>query len=404
MGQASDYLFAPLPLRQSSEAEMPNQECQTDRDSLPSEQSQSARPALPSFEEAEAQDVRNDEYPGSFIFRGLGELLRSVLLLGALDAKDRYLDASMQTDGADDDMDTVSQYSDGTCIRGDVTSEVSASMPAVAVEGESDSTNPSAAEDPSRLGAHEVASVVYLDSDLGISPMVDGIILPHDAAAYFETEIDTDDKLIEEMLVNLARSTDTQFPRPGYPEPTFTPTPPQHTRKSEDHSSALPLFQSFARPSIYPAEMSAGEAPSITYDELQAPADEGHESIGSPSRLSLHDMSDPEIDDEETTTIHKSKGLRLMKTARKFHKGQYHQKKSPVTVGAAKLMNADDPPIRTVAGARKPMIVQSPVRQHSYRPMMVDATESEDELGGGESGEDDEFLAPFNRLEKKNPL
>lgn len=398
MGQASDYLFTPLPLSQSSDTDMPNKECQTGHDSLPSEQSQAAHPTSPSSRAAESQDVPNNEYPGSFILRGLGEFLYSVLLLGALDAKERYLAASSQTNGDDDDIDTVSQCSDGTGIGGDESSEVSASMAAIAMEVESDSTIPSELEDSSLRGAYEVVSVIYSDSDENICPSLDGNPFLHDAAGDSESKIDADGRITEVLPVSLAMSADTPSPRTGYPDLTATPTPSGNTHGSEIRSTAQPLFHSFARPSIYPTETSIEQVTSVNYDDLQTPTNDTSQGGGSPSSQLPYGMSDSETENEETESIHKPKGFRLMKSARKFLKGQYYRNKSPVTARTRefpKLMNTEDPPIQAVA-ARKPMIVQSPVRQHSFQPMMFDATESGDYDGEGD--EEDEFLPPFNRL------
>ncbi|KAL8752578.1 MAG: hypothetical protein Q9184_005680 [Pyrenodesmia sp. 2 TL-2023] len=404
MGQASDYFFAPLPLSQSNNAEMPKKGCQTDRDSLTSAHSQTASPALLPLREAEDQDVPNNEYPGSSIFRGLGELLYSVLLLGALHAKERYLDASTQTKDADDDIDTVSQCSDGTLIGGDGSSDGSAAMTAVAMEGESDSTNPSEAEDPSLRGAYELVSVARSDSDEIISPSFDGNPSLQDAAGDFEAKVVADGRIVEEMPVDLAMSAGRPPPRTGHPDLTATRTPPRDRQGSVTHSTAQLLFHSFSRPLVYPTETSAEQLTSVNYDELQPPIDDTDQSTGTPSSQFPSDMSDFDSEDEETDTIHKSKGPRLMKSARKFLIGQYHGKKSPVRVRTANLVNVDDPPIQTVSAARKPMVVRSPVRQHSYQPTMSDATESGDYLCDGGRDEDDEFLAPFNRLERRTSL
>ncbi|KAI4173837.1 MAG: hypothetical protein LQ346_008332 [Caloplaca aetnensis] len=389
-------------MNQSSKAEMPSKEQQTDHNALPSEDLPAAQSTMQSSAEAEAQEILGDRNPGSSIFRGLGQLLHSVLLLGALDAKGRYLDDSTETDDAGDYIDTVGQSFNWTRIGGYKSNDA-----ATETKGENEGTDTPEAADPAASESYEAVAADYLDSNDHLYIKTDGTPLPQGAVDEFDIKIDADGGVTEEMPVDSVNSADTQSTGLDPPEALSAPGLPRQPEDHEGDSSAQPLFQSFARPAIYPAATGVEDAPSVDYDELQPPTGDTNGSIGSPSSQSVCDLSEAEPEDEATSTKLESKSSKLTNTARKLLTGRYHRKISPWKVqtrGSPKPMNADDPPLQTVAAARKPIIVQSPVRQHSYKPMMSDGTESEDLFDGGERDEEDDFLAPFNRLERKASL
>lgn len=121
MGQASDFLFAPVSKVQTNKTGMADNEDMNideqpsvsaievqDTTSSYSTSSSEAQPA----DISETGDVAKGAIFGSSIFQGLSHLLHTCLVLGAVDARDKYLGTSAPVEEGSDSVNAASESKD----------------------------------------------------------------------------------------------------------------------------------------------------------------------------------------------------------------------------------------------------------------------------------------------------
>ncbi|KAI4169995.1 MAG: hypothetical protein LQ348_007190 [Seirophora lacunosa] len=393
MGQASDSLFAPVATSKTDDEHVVAHNDATTikadfglvgppssggRDThVPAHDSDTASPGLevPSSGNAGAEEVPSDNgFSGFSLFRGLGQLLHSLLVLGAVDARDRFHDAATQTE-EDDGTDAGSHSSDGGCS--------------------TRNQSPQARPPGMALGA-----------ELGVN-----------------------DKMPEEeSAVNLHEPSSTKIG--GMPDvhQKFAPSQAAPEKERGPHKGVEPLFQSFGKPSSMPEDIPSGN-----YEDLYDHDDDDNPSKDYNSKNQPVYFSDYEAEDDLPNTQIKPGRATWPKPARKILKGNYRRKKTltrkrtyqsldwtsvedlPVrTIGAARKptgkrthqclywISVEDLPVQTIAAARKPTVVPRPTRQISYHPAISDGSESESGLFFAADDADRDALAPSNGVGKED--
>ncbi|KAI4157014.1 MAG: hypothetical protein L6R39_000830 [Caloplaca ligustica] len=377
MGQASDFLFAPLSMSQNNEATMSGKERQQTRGESTASNAQIGQPE-PSLPDArdikyaasescfsgsprtvadspKAEHTARDVLPESSAFWALGRLLHSILVLGALDARNRYGGASSQIGEDNHHPEPVNASCDGTEM----------------------TPGPVKAVDSDHI------STISLSSQRS-----------------FEATVHQDGIATEEMPVYLRASADANIGISVSSQPRSVLPNDFQGPDIETATGAQPLFQSFARPSVTPA--GTEETQSLHYDDLAALTDDHNAGNGHANSGTSQRSSDLESEDE-TTSI--TSGDRRSNVARTVITGKYHRKSSPLEgCSRAPLTTnkASVPPIHTVTAARKPTLAWSPVRQASFQVTISDETEPEDATTDGTSDVERDALPPFNKLERKD--
>ncbi|KAI4111326.1 MAG: hypothetical protein LQ345_006818 [Seirophora villosa] len=396
MGQASDSLFAPVATSNTNDEQAVAHNDATTikadfgligplssggRDThVSAHDSGTTSPGLevPSYGNAGAEEVPSDYgFSGFSLFRGLGQLLHSLLVLGAVDAKDRFHDAATQTE-EDDVTDTGSHSSDGACSTRNQSPQA---RPPGMVLGAELGVNDKTPEEESAVNLHEPSST-----------KIGGMLDVHQKFALSQA------------------------------------TPDKERGRRE---GAKPLFQSFGKPSSTPEDIQ-----SVNFDDLYDQDDDDNPSKDCNSNSQSVYFSDYEVEDDEDdlpNTQIKPGRATWPKPARKVLKGNYRRKKPftrkqtyqcfdwisvedlPVrTIATARKptgkrthqcldwISVEDLQVQTIAAARKPTVVLRPTRQISYHPTISDGSESESGLFFAAGDADRDALAPSNGVGKKD--
>ncbi|KAI4089337.1 MAG: hypothetical protein LQ344_005469 [Seirophora lacunosa] len=386
MGQASDSLFAPVATSKTDDEHVVAHNDATtikDGSGLVGPLSSSGRdthvPAHDSgttsltYGNAGGEEVPSDNGSSGFsLFRGLGQLLHSLLLLGAVDAKDRFHDAATQTE-EDDVTDAGSHSSDGGC----------------STRNQSPQTR-----SPGTL----------LGAGLGVN----------------------DNTPEEESAVNLHEPSSTKIRGMLDVHQKFALSQATPEKERGRDTGAKSLFQSFGKPSSTPEDIL-----SVNYDDLYDQDDDDNPSKDYNSNNQSVYFSDYEAEDDLPNTQIKPGRATWPKPARKVLKGNYRRKKTftrkqtyqclekisvedlPVRpIGTTRKptgkrthqcldwISVEDLPVQTIAAARKPTVVSRPTRQISYHPAISDGSESESGLFFAAGDADRDALAPSNGVGK----
>lgn len=422
MGHASELLFTPLASKQNSKTEMSNERYQKARNDITTLDMENQNPGPSSPEDGSiqcaanpsntsssgpagdsvAEGIAEDGFLGFSNFRGLGQLLHNVLVLGAIDAKEKFQDTSTQTGGDDGDLDARSEASDDTFPAGDETAiEGSGSKIAMELDGDSIISPPIDATEAAREAAYKVVSGGHFGGDENA--------LDHEAQLTCDTRKDTKSELeadgttTEEMPANLEKASFMTVANPDYLQPKSQHLEPSYRQYQDDCSHGQPLFGSFSRPSVSPILVSPNEIQSIQYDDLpRGSMEDDNWSKGSGSKDRSWHSSNVESEDEAVSTELMSN----CSQAQKAIEGHYYRTNTRAIVRTNRPSNsigADDPRIQNMTAARKPVVVRSYVRHHSDQPIMFDGNEPDGKLLCAPADGDNDFLAPFNKLERENP-
>ncbi|KAL8715698.1 MAG: hypothetical protein Q9225_006305 [Loekoesia sp. 1 TL-2023] len=418
MGQASDLLFEPVPKDQRTGADMGDTKGNTIGSNIPSEQptvfASEAEDGPPSFRSSspehqlsnsqETEDVAKGAFSGLSIFQGLSHLLHSVLVLGALDARDRFQDASAQVQNQSDDIDAASEAPNQL-----------ASSDEQATNGVSTSGGISMAhvsEENANGGLSETGEIPWREVDTvaldgSISSEESGsqhdLYLPSKLQESVESTVSPDGTNTGQKPMNLQMPADQGIGTNNRPQPESVLAQASQGQSCQQIYDTQPLFQSFSRPSVSSIKQEADEAESIEFSDLRkaTSTDEALNHGRGSSICSTH-SSDAGSNDSGSSKPVRS---RWLKTARKVITGQYHRK-SPLHTALKKISKStykvSDPPIQTVTAARKPTIVQNFIRRTSHQPTVVEESEYDEDTSGETYYElDEDALAPFNKLEKE---
>ncbi|KAL8998944.1 MAG: hypothetical protein Q9188_006002, partial [Gyalolechia gomerana] len=126
MGQASDFLFTPVSKSQTNKTGMAdNEDMAMDANTLNEQPSVSAlevQDTTSSYSTSSSEgqpadlsetgDVAKGAIFGPSIFQGLSHLLHTCLVLGALDARDKFLGTSAPVEEGSDSVDAASESND----------------------------------------------------------------------------------------------------------------------------------------------------------------------------------------------------------------------------------------------------------------------------------------------------
>ncbi|KAL8646435.1 MAG: hypothetical protein Q9210_006142 [Variospora velana] len=365
MGQASDFLFSPIPTSNNDNDHLLAHEEPTTvradsgpgrllslggRDTPVATRDSATSPEILSQGNPGAEEVPDESASlGSSFFRGLSQLLQNLLVLSAVDA---FYGAATQTD-EDNVTDSGSSSSDGSLLVGD---QIPNARPSRNVCG-------------ARLEVND--KITKQESvDLHLPPNT-----------------------------NMARMLELQ------PESDLTLAAPEKIHGG-NNGAVEPLFQSFGRPSLTSEDIE--DVQSINYDDLISPDDDNISSdeYNSDDRTIYFCCNESEDDLPEAPI--KPGCTTRSKSSRKVVKGDYHRKKYPQakrTRRRSEWIIVDQLPVQTLAAARKPTVVPSPIRQVSRQPTISDWLESGSGLlsstGDAAGDADYDALAPFNRLERQ---
>ncbi|KAL9007975.1 MAG: hypothetical protein Q9173_006855 [Seirophora scorigena] len=368
MGQASDFLFAPVATSNTDDEHVvAHHEATTSntdsglvgpplaggrRAHVAAHDSgtTSLGPEVPPYGNEGAEEVPNDTaFLGFSLFRGLGQLLRTLLLLGAVDAKDRFHDAATWTE-EDDVTDAGSHSSDGGCR---TCKQSPQARPPGILLGPELEVNGKVAEKEPAVNLHEPSST-----------KIGGMLTVHQRFALSQATLE---------------------------------------KERGRHQGAEPLFQSFGKPSSMPEDIE--DVLSVNYDDLYDQDDDESPSQGYNSNNQSVYFSDNEAEDDLPNTQIKPGRAAWPKPARKVLKGDYRRKKPLTpkrTYRCLDWISVDDLPVQTIPAARKPTVVSRPTRQISYHPTISDGPESESGLFFAAGDADRDALAPFNSLGRKD--
>ncbi|KAI4267403.1 MAG: hypothetical protein L6R35_006851 [Caloplaca aegaea] len=365
MGQASDFLFSPIPRSNNDDDHLlAHEESTTIRaDSkpgrLPSLGGRDSPVAMP--DSATSPEIllhgnpRVEEAPdestslGSSFFRGLSQLLQNLPVLRAVDT---FYGIPTQTD-EDNLIDSGNSSSDGPLSVGDQI--------------------PNAQPSPNVSGAR----------------------------------LEVNDKITKQESMNLHQPPNRNMTGmlELQPESVHTLADPEKVH-CYNNGAAEPLFQSFGRPSSMQEDIE--DVQSINYDDLFNPNDDDIPSneYNSEDRT-IYFSCDESEDDLPESQIKPGRTTRS-KSMRKVVKGDYHRKKSPQAKRADRRSDwiiVDQLPVQTLAATRKPTVVPSLIRQVSHQPTISDGLKSGSGLLSSTvnaAGDTDyDALAPFNRLERQ---
>ncbi|KAI4119293.1 MAG: hypothetical protein LQ338_007300 [Usnochroma carphineum] len=429
MGQASEFLFVPPYTSRIGDVEMPKNEPQVTRDSVTAANIQREEPLTSSAKAQDiqsaarsastcssayrtslangsgAKDVAGRGFPGSSVFRGLGQVLYNILMLDTLDAKEKFHDASTQTEEETEEAGTADESSGLVGSPDNLKLEMRSILRGMTLTSTSEEYRDSIqrtlslryAGDAGDIWSESRSNNNESHTDPGPSSLLEWQGLS-------ASTIHPDDTITEEVTVEVRRPTNSDLPRLEQTQPELVLA---HSPREEGQgyvSGRKPLFQDFSRPSVILPGADADEAESVNYDDLEH-SYMSNQALLENTRSSSDDFSIYSAGlgsgDEAAIDRPKPNGFRRMKTARKVTTGQYHRKQSFAKVRLHRLlksMTVDDPRIQAIATVRKPTVVPSFVRHISYQPIVFDGTESEDDTACAASDGDTDFLAPFNRL------
>ncbi|KAL8830407.1 MAG: hypothetical protein Q9170_005744 [Blastenia crenularia] len=396
MTQASNFLLAQAPSPQRSESATMNQDIQSttprsndERPDTPSSNPQAPFPATnghnPSTcgpkSDPEAEDVTQGAISRSSIFQGLSRFLHNVLVLGALQARERFEDEEVADGEKGDDVNSATEASAHVASSGDHVSDVTA------VEGKIDETDLKGGIEESlpseATGAKPSLPVSSKSSD-------DTTSNQQDTSESIERP---DGTIIEQMPVVLETNLNPHITTNPNPQPDpLPPVAPQEPPYQPPTTTTQPLFQSFCNHSIFPEETE-----SIDFEDLvhiSSSADHCPARSSPSSQTSSPGSKMQHFDPDGFKKTHEA------------ITGRYFRKLSPGTVSTESteaVYQSYDPPLQTVAATRKPTFVQNLVRRISHQPMVVEDVGGVEENMVGNYGEEmeEDALAPFNRLERK---
>ncbi|KAL8934088.1 MAG: hypothetical protein Q9216_006082, partial [Gyalolechia sp. 2 TL-2023] len=192
---------------------------------------------------SETEDVAKDAFSGSSIFQGLSHLLHTCLVLGALDARERFLGASATTQGDTDNIDATSKLSGRHLSSGELKSSAIDTTGGVTIQNLSGESQDDYAKSIPEKSHDEDTS----DDDTSHEEHGSDIHTPHlsNLQHSSETSDNPDCPLTQHSAIYRGPSS----LHPSTPSPQQTPlsTAPQTTNNNNTHPH--PLFHSFSKPS-----------------------------------------------------------------------------------------------------------------------------------------------------------
>ena len=416
MGQASDFLLGPMP----REAEHLDEETSL-RDSVAEEtytdtftensptdvleahtansNSGITSPELQTPDGPGAEGVLEDAFSGPSVFQGLSQLVHSLLVLGALHARNTFEDGH---EDENDDFVAPSQSSDQPNSGDDETPN------GVSALGGSDPITVS--EDPHNGDVFFMAAEFFRQEDEEVAFDSLGASDGSGSQQALQSPSHNEDAQISTLSSHIVVAEPLLEDSRTYAEPEnrIDEVPlsdtleekPNQGKRSESTSGVEPLFQSFSRPSVAIMAEATDEGQSIDFEDLgnlasvEGTAFLGHEEVRS-DRSSNSSTTEP-----DGSTSGKSAGSKWLKTARKIVVGKLYRKRSPQDSPEEEGNGIHDPPIRNVTAAQKPTIVRNLIRRVSHQPSVVGDAESDgSSLGDMDCRLTEDALAPFNKLE-----
>ncbi|KAL8940241.1 MAG: hypothetical protein Q9211_002371 [Gyalolechia sp. 1 TL-2023] len=311
-------------------------------------------------------DVAKGGIPGSSLFQGLSHLLHTCLVLGALNARDKFLGALAAIKEDSDNFDAVNELTDHKASCSEVESDYTDTTDGVTtpslsrenqtayINGISEGTLSEAASDGDDTKEKPESRANY--------PLAWNARDPLHSLAH------PDGPLIEQIPVHSGLHRDPSIDTGDQPQPQAIQAEASRGQTYQDTTRPQPLFPSFTKPHLPSPPQGTDESASQNFDNLS------RVSRNLPPS-SLDTESSSSSDDPADKAPSPPTRSKWLCTPRKVITGEY--RREPVQIPETRYeayhtpYQHVDPPVRTVSAARKPTIIQSLVRRKSYQSTMV---------------------------------
>ncbi|KAI4182292.1 MAG: hypothetical protein L6R41_006075 [Letrouitia leprolyta] len=314
---------------------------------IPADDSTTYTSEQQSSKPSETEIVAKGTSSGSSIFQGLSHLLHTCLVLGALDAKDKFLNAFTHNENREKDFDDDA----GQCLDEEDAwlSEVESVCTEDATSDDFDASDTNEKDESTTENGNEVnedeAAVQNNTDDEESKELNDQFSLPGSLQAPFASTVHADGSIAEEIPIEA----------PAQP-PLFQPSSATAGRNTQPRFETNSLL-SPPSPPLSPSSSITSTEP-LEYSDLDA-------------RYTIHTLSPSPLPSPSETSP--QRGTWVQK-AQQVLRGQHRRKSTPLDGIYAPL----DMQIKTITAAKRPTIIQGLVRRVSELGDMVVADSKEE--------------------------